>query len=580
MRCLNATVAGLAILLSSQAAIAAEIPTADEMSGRVDSMFARYNRPESAGCSIGIIQQGRLIYSKGFGSANLDHEVPNTPHTVFDTGSVSKSFTCACLAILLDQGKLSPDDDIRKYLPELHAFDPPIRIRHVVRCRDGIWAQWHIQQLAGWTAQPIEAPYREHDLLTLLAGQKTLPFEPGTEFQYGTGGYFLLGILVKRVTGLTLAEFAKKNLFEPLEMTSTFYMEEPHRIVKHRAIGYYQSQELPPSEDRWAQWMQNSSTPGGRGLFSSVEDLYRWAQNFDANRLPAGKFMDEFIQHGTLLDNRNVLDNNPTGEYRGLKRIQFTGGMPGFGAAITRFPEQQFTVICLSNNESFSPSSITSQIADIYLADALEPRPPADAEDESRLADKVTEVDERDLQDKTGAYRLRGDRRIWKIVVDQGGLRVIDSLNRSLPLTPMGNNRFRPEGGFFDASSRLVFARSSPDQTFSLTNRWRGGSMAADRVDLVEPTKTQLNEYAGEYHSDELATTYRIKAGDARLLLRVNNFRWEPLDPTVQDEFIPGVRRLYDNRIFRFVRNDAGKVIGLSASLWRIRGVHFTRREP
>jgi len=143
MRYRNSTLFTLAALATWSSALAGDSLPTDALAAQVDAMFEEYDRPDSAGCALGIIQGGQLVYSKGFGSANLDHEVPNTPRTVFDTGSLTKSVTCACLAILLDQGKISPQDDIRKYLPELHAFEPPIRIQHLVRCRDGIWAQWH-----------------------------------------------------------------------------------------------------------------------------------------------------------------------------------------------------------------------------------------------------------------------------------------------------------------------------------------------------------------------------------------------------------------------------------------------------
>ena len=384
--------------------LSAEVATNEVLAAKVDSFFEEFDRLDSPGCAVGIVQHGKLIYRKGFGSANLDHQVPNSPRTVFNTGSVAKTFTSACLAILLDRGKISPDDDIRKYVPELHAFEPPIRIRHMVRCRDGIWAQWHVQQLAGWSAEPLESPYRDSDLLTLLCGQKTLPFEPGTEFQYGTSGYFLLGVVIERVTGLSLAKFAKEHLFDPLEMSNTFYLHEPESVVRHRAVGYSSNGKGDTSD--WRQWMQNSSAPGGRCFYSCVEDLYRWDQNFYNNRLPAGKHMREFIDHGTLLDNRNVLDSDPTGTYRGSKRIQFTGAMPGFRAAITRFPQHQFSAICLSNSSKISASNITSRIADTYLEGELGPVPPKDMPVAATMADKVASVGDQELRDKVGAYPI------------------------------------------------------------------------------------------------------------------------------------------------------------------------------
>ena len=549
-------------------------PRADDaLVARVDAILAAYDRADSAGCALGIVSQGKLIYSRGFGSANLDHEVANTPQTVFEIGSFAKSFTCACIAILLDQGRISPDDDLRRYVPEMHEFDPPVRIRHMIRCRSGLWAQWHIAQLAGWYAEPTETPYTRNDMLTLLSGQKTLPFEPGSQFLYSTSDYFLLGIIVERVTGLSLADFAKKNLFEPLGMSSTFIMEDPAQIVKHRAIGYQHT------NGQWHQWTQSSAGPGGRGLYTTVDDLYRWDQSFYDNRLPSGKYFTEFIAKGTLLDNGNVLNATPTGTYRGVKRIQFTGGMPGYVAAMTQFPDQQFTVICLCNNSKITPWQINARIADLYLANDLEPvQKEFDDEAARRAADKRTKVGEAELRNKAGAFRLRADGRIWKIAFGDGGLMVVDHLNNVTPLIPMGHDRFQPDGGFFHKTARFEFKRTSPESPFSLTSRWNGGTVWTDRVDLVEPGPEQLTDYEGRFTSDELATAYRFKVADGKLWLRVNNLGWLPLDPTVQDEFVPGIRQNHDNRVFTFTRNEQNQVAEMTVKLWRIKGVSFRKQ--
>ncbi len=497
----------LTALWLSVTADAAEHGAAAEVPDGVDAFLSKYDRPDSPGCVVGIIRDGRLIYSKAIGAANLDHEVPLTPETVFDVGSVAKSFTSACVALLLDEGRISPSDDIRRYVPELHAFDPPVQIRHLIRCRSGIWAQWHIKQLAGWSSEPIESPYSQNDLLTLLSGQKTLPFEPGSEFRYGTSDYFLLGIIVQRVTGQTLGEFAEENLFEPLGMTSTFIMQDPTRVVKHRATGYYKGRE-----GQWRKWETASSAPGGCGLHTTLDDLCCWDRNFSENRLPSGKHIDEFITRGTLLENRNVLNADPVESYRGLQRIQFTGGMPGFEAAITRFPDQRFTVICLSNNSEISPMQVNVRIADLCLADELGPASLPDINAEGSANDQVTTADPDELRDKIGAYRLRSDERIWQIVLQNGKLSVIDHLGLPHLLTPMGRNRFRPEGGFFEASARFVFERESPESPFSLTSRWTGGSIVLERVTLVTPDAKELHDFVGRYESDELVTTYRFES--------------------------------------------------------------------
>ena len=324
------------------------------LAAKVDEIFARWDCKDGPGCAVGIIQQGKLVYSKGFGSANLEDQVPNTPKTVFEVASFSKSLTCVCIALLMDQGKLSPEDDIRKFVPEMHPFDPPIRVRDLVRCRSGLWDQLHVAVLVGWDNVPLQSPFTEDDMLAVVSGQRRLPFAPGTRFQYGSGDYFLLGLIVKRVSGQSLAEFARRNVFQPLGMTRTLFEEDPSRVIKDRAVGHYRS------DGAWRQWRPSAHLPGGGGLKTCIEDLYRWDQNFYANRLPEGKHLKEFIQEGRLLGNRYVLDldayrkevdpkarrDGPAGQYRGLKRKQFTGGAWGIHAAMGQFPTKKFTVIC------------------------------------------------------------------------------------------------------------------------------------------------------------------------------------------------------------------------------------------
>lgn len=546
----------------------------------VDRIFAKWDRLNSPGCVVGIVRNGKLIYSKGIGSANLDYEVPNTPQTLFGIASASKAFTCACLALLMDQGKVDPEDDLRKFVPEMHTFESPVRIKHMVRCRSGLWDPFHVMPLAGWENLPVASPYSESDLLTVLSGQKKLPFEPGTRFQYGSGDYFLLGLVVERVTGKSLAEFARTNLFEPLGMTRTFYEKDPTRVVRNRAVGHYKE------DGTWRQWR------GGAGVQTCVEDLFKWDQNFYACRLPKGKYMDEFLREGTLLGNRYVLDmdayrkevqphveNPPAGEYRGLKRIQFTGGVWGMTTAISRFPKRQFTVICLCNNGEISPFALTREIADLYLADVLKPVPAATSADETREFIKVA-TDE--LEKKANTYRLVDHGHIWKLAVKDGDLHIVDHFDKAWRLKPLSATRFRPVGDTpFYKSARFLFKREAPDKEYSMTLESNEAGFREvikfQRIHLVRPSPEELLEFVGEYFSEEISATYRFAVKDGQLWLRVGSRRWERLDPTVRDEFTPRVRTLDDNRIIAFRRSKDNRVDGFSITLGRV-NVDFKKK--
>jgi CubicO group peptidase (beta-lactamase class C family) len=561
-----------------------------DFTARVDGLFAKWNRRDSPGCAVGIVHRDQVIYRKGFGSADLEYQVPNTPQTVFDVSVVAQSLTCVCLAMLMDEGKVSPEDDLHKFVPEMHLFDPPIRIQDMVRCRTGLWDQIAVPALVGWEIAPLQHPYTEADMLSLLAGQKTLPFRPGSQYRYSSGDYFLLGLIAKRISGQSLAEFARKRVFAPLGMSRTFFEEDPGAVIEQRAVGHYKR-----VGDAWHLWRPTAYMVGGFGLKTSVEDLCRWDRNFAHNRLPGGKYLDEFFREGTLLGNRSVLDadaaikendpearrKSPPGQYRGLRRRQFTGGGWGTSAAMAQFPDEKFTVICLSNNDDIASWNMTHRIADLALGDRLAPQ---ESRTPSRPASELptVELKEAELRGKVGAYRTKYNEGIWQITLHDVTLRLTDQFHRSCSLRPLSATRFDPEGPAFFPTSQLVFSRPAVGSPWSLTHEYdlpdNKARIEYQPVELVDPTSDQLKEYAGAYDNDELAATYRLAVRDGRLWLRVNSRRWEALDATVRDEFTH-MQEPADLRIITFLRNEKGEVTDLSIDIGgRLRGVRFTKR--
>jgi len=561
------------LVLSARADEAADRAKA----AKVDKLFETWNKPDSPGCALGIVRNGKPIVARGYGMANLDDGIPITTKSVFEVGSMTKSFTCVCLALLMDQGKLSPDDDIHKFVPEMPSYDPPIRIRHLIRCEDGLRDYWHLIQLAGWN---IDDAWTDKDVLALVTRQKALTFKPGSKFAYNSTGYFLLGRAIERITGLSLARFAEKNVFQPLVMASTYLEDNATRVTKNRVVGY---DVMPDGSIR--RWMMNSNVVGGGGLKTTVEDLFKWDQNFYANRLPDGPYVREFFKTGTLLGNRHVLDvwaylakmtsAEPADHYRGLKRMAFTGGVPGFVSAFVRFPEQKFSVICLSNDGiQIAPWTVALRVADLCLADRMK----EGKKGQTPAAQyKFVDVAESDLLDKVGPYLMQRTRMIWTVSVTKGELVLTDPWGYTDRWQALNPTRFRARDGPRKGTYTLVFERR-PDKRYNMRlERDEGLKDELEPIRLVKPDTKQLSEYAGQYYSAELKAAYTFSVRDGSLFLQVNNHRQERLAPTVADEFRPQLRTPGDGRILTFVRDGEGRVTGLTAALWSIKGISLEK---
>jgi len=337
----------------------------EDLTAKVDELFEQWNKNDSPGAAIGIFQEGRIIYARGYGMANLEHNIPITPQSVFRVGSVSKQFTAMCIALLVEQGKISLDDDIRKYLPEMHEFDHDVTVRHLIHHTSGMRDYLVLQGLAGRSQGYF---YNSRDVLDLLSRQKGLDFRPGDAYSYSNSGYFLLAEIVNRASGLKTREFAKKYIFEPLGMNSTHFHDDPNMIVKNRAAGY-----MPLEEGGFRIHMTQLDMIGDGGIFTSVEDFFKWDQNFFANRLGKGssELIKMVITPGKLNDGKgiNYAFALVVDRYKGLKTIGHSGSFVGYKAHYLQFPEPGFSVVILSNLGSFNPGRLAYTIADLYLAD-------------------------------------------------------------------------------------------------------------------------------------------------------------------------------------------------------------------
>ena len=499
----------------------AHLPPAESVTARVDKLFAPWNKSDSPGCALGIVQDGQLIYKRGYGMANLDYNIPLSPKSVFAMASISKQFTAMSILLLASQGKLSLDDDIQKYLPELPRYQSSITIRHLIHHTSGIRNYGELAELAGMRGENVHLT--SDDFLGLIARQKELNFKPGDEYLYSNSGYFLLGLIVKRVSGKSLLEFAEDNLFKPLGMNNTQFVDDRTLVVKNRVTAY-----LPNRNGGFSAAMPTVGPVGGGGLYTSIEDLFLWDRNFSNNKLGGGPgLITEQLSTG-MLNNGEKVDyafGLFVGEYKGLKKISHGGSGGGFEHEIIRFPEQNFSVMCLCNaGYNIDPEELGEQVADIFLADQFK-KGAAGVNETVVAAPPTFNIPEKELTGLTGLYfDPITEMIIPRFYMKDGKLMIDPTFNRGpgYVLSPLGQNRFKVVG----APHEIIFVRplaSGPMQVKDKDIR-SGKTRTYDAVQSVTLASVQLAEFTGKYLSDELAgATYTLSIKDGRLSLRVRN---------------------------------------------------------
>jgi CubicO group peptidase (beta-lactamase class C family) len=353
--------------------IALVVPTLAQTADNptVDALFANFTRPGSPGCALGVYRDGKMIYAKGYGLANVESQVPITPASVFDIGSTSKQFTAASILLLEKQGKLHLDDDIRKYLPELPQYSEPgggtVTILHLLNHTSGVRDYLALFSMAGIATDGVTT---DDTALAIIARQKSLNFRPGSEFLYSNSGYFLLSIIVKRVSGQNLRAFAQENIFAPLGMTHTQYRDDHRALIPNRALAY------DPAAGGFRLDVSYFEQLGDGAVHTSVEDLRRWDENFYSARVGGKEFLAEIQQRGRLNSGKELdyAKGLTPGTYRGLSSVSHGGSWGGYRAELLRFPAQHFSVACLCNLATANPSRLALETAEVFLAEQMKPK--------------------------------------------------------------------------------------------------------------------------------------------------------------------------------------------------------------
>jgi CubicO group peptidase (beta-lactamase class C family) len=546
----------LAVLLLAAAPLQAQQPgitsIPDSTVAKVDRVFAALGGPSSPGCAVGVGRAGQPVLTRAYGLANLEYGVPNTPETIFESGSVAKQFTATAVQLLAQDGKLSLDDDVRKWIPEVPSFGGRrITIRNLLNHTSGLRDQWGLLDVMG--RGPGTQVHSLATTIDLVAHQKSLNFDPGSEYLYSNTGYALAAVIVQRVSGQPLAKFTEERIFRPLAMTHTSWRDDYTRIVKNRATAYAGNPQAGYRTD-----MPFTNMYGNGGLLTTVGDLLIWNEALDAASPALGgpSFVRTMETPATLTSGRHItyaLGLDVT-THDGIREVTHSGSTAGYRTWLARFPTEKLSVAVLCNVSS-NPTALGTTVANLFLS-----RPPTAAQ----AGGATITLPAAELARYAGTFHEPRSQQLLRTAVRDGKL-VTEAPGPST-LVPLGTDRFRIPGR---GEVQYEFAGGALRDVLFINDADTTRYLPAARM---ATSPAQVATFAGSYWSDELETRVTLTARDSTLVIHRRPSFEATIRPLFTDAFgAPEIGTVL------FTRDRKGKVDGFEVYAGRVRGLRFAR---
>ena len=507
---------------------------------KIDALFTQWDTHTPGGV-LTVSRQGKIIYNYAFGMADLEHHLANTPETVFEAGSVSKQFTAAAILLLVQDGKLTLDDDIRKYLPEIPDYGVTIKIRHLMTHTSGLRDWGSVAAISGWARG--KRTHTHAHVLEILSRQKALNFPPGDQYSYCNSGYNLMAIIVDRVSGMSFAEFCTQRMFKPMGLKNTQWRDDYRKIVPNRAIAYSKS------GDTYLQNMPFEMVHGNGGLLTTTADLVTWNQLYNTLIIGNKTFAEQRLI--TYKYNNGVMGAYAAGlsigKYNNLVEISHSGATAGYRAWLAYYPEKDLSVAFLSNTANVNPVDMGVKAAAVFLGERVSTAP--------MLGTIVP--DEKSLQAKAGLYRSVRNDNVMQLEVKDGLLRTTSG--QVLQATA--------ENTFFQGSNRMAFL----DKKFILYAA-NGDSTTYLKKEPFQPTEKDLQAFMGTYHSTDADATFEViwKGGKLQTFLK----------PDMYQELTPFYKNAFENEngeLLEFQFDKKGKITGFTFTTGRAWNIPFER---
>jgi CubicO group peptidase (beta-lactamase class C family) len=525
----------------------------DVIGNKCDSIFNGYKH--KPGVAVLIVRDGKIAFEKGYGLANLEYDIPVTPATVFDIASVSKQFTGYAISTLIQQGKISPDDDIHKYLPDVPNFGKTITIRNLIHHTSGLRDWPEALHAAGWR---WDEAFAWDDILRMVKQQKELDFEPGSRYQYSNTGYNLLAAIVEKVTGKSLPVWIDENIFKPFNMSSSQVLTDYSKVIKNVAGSYYPDKDgFHKSNDMLTAW-------GSSSIFTTVEDLSKWVIHFQRG-------LDEKDPVYLRMIETDKLNNGEKNSYaygnaiiddQGLMNINHTGGWASFATVISTYPSQRISIILLSNNGSFDSYGRANNVARALFGAQFKT---GDGPKPIDWAGKSTVlVDQSILHKYTNTYKL-GDGWYVTFTLEDGKLMVQASGEDKFPTEPKSDTII-----WVPAYNSAFFFEDVTEKANTVKYR----NIIAPRIDPLNIDVSHFGQYTGTYRSAELETSYRVYLQNNKLMvhhMRLGEFELRP-DVATEGTFSSDVGK------WQFEKDARGNVTCFKLSGGRIRNIRFDKQ--
>jgi len=499
------------------AAPSARNPDKDKVvagAGRAFEKFAKASVAPGPGCAVAVSLDGDSVFEQAFGLAEIEHDVPNTPHTIFESGSVAKQFTAAALVLLQQEGKLSLDDPVRKYIPELPDYGAPLTIRHLLNHTSGIRDWGAVMSLTG--AGRGDRVITQALALDVITHQRALDFTPGSEYSYSNSGYNLAAIIVERVSAQKFGTFLAERLFKPLGMNDSSVRDDYRRIVPRRAQAYSRLGTGP-----WRLDMPFMNVYGNGGILTTVGDWIKWNAMLDSKSLGAG-LVEAMETRGVLNDGRKIAYalGLEVGTYKGLNYVSHGGSTAGYQTFLARYPDKKVSVAAMCNGTSPSAATITTDIADEIFGPL-----PAYPRIES------TTVSDDELKAFVGLWRNEKTHFPGRFLIETGVAR-------------WNGGRLFPQGSgqFIGGNNVLKFAFDKDGKPISVDSVDDDGSVTRfSAARAWTPTPSDLASFKGDWSSDEAGATFTLAVDDGRAFLKQRPATSLMMLPLYRDHFaVPG----------------------------------------